>query len=64
MSDTCNHTNSDKYNATGYEIRESTNGTTLGKRVDVYNTGRSPGNLVTGAPRPSRPAVVDLKKPQ
>ena len=46
-----------------YQIRESTNGTTtLGKRVDVYNTGRSPGNLVTGAPRPSKPAVVDVKK--
>ena len=45
-----------------YQIRESTNGTTLGKRVDVYNTGRSPGNLVTGAPKPSKPAVVDVKK--
>ena len=49
-------------NNTYYEIRESTNGTTLGKRVDVYNTGRSPGNLVTGAPKPSKPAVVDVKK--
>ena len=49
-------------NGTDYEIRESTNGTTLGKRVDVYNTGRSPGNLVTGAPKPSKPAVVDVKK--
>ena len=45
-----------------YQIRESTNGTTLGQRVDVYNTGRSPGNLVTGAPKPSKPAVVDVKK--
>jgi len=49
-------------NGIDYEIRKSTNGTTLGKRVDVYNTGRSPGNLVTGAPKPSKPAVVDVKK--
>ena len=49
-------------NGSDYEIRESTNGTTLGQRVDVYNTGRSPGNLVTGAPKPSKPAVVDVKK--
>lgn len=49
-------------NGIDYEIRESKNGTTLGQRVDVYNTGRSPGNLVTGAPKPSKPAVVDVKK--
>ena len=49
-------------NGNDYEIRESTNGTTLGQRVDVYNTGRTPGNLVTGAPKPSKPAVVDVKK--
>ena len=49
-------------NGIDYEIRKSTNGTTLGKRLDVYNTGRTPGNLVTGAPKPSKPAVVDVKK--
>ena len=43
-------------NLNEYEIVQSTNGTTMGKSVSVYNCGRSPGGSTVGAPKPTESA--------